>query len=203
MHNASNHATPSARRPVHTWVALAVLALGLVLFAVPAAVGYWLLPEQDAFDALERVLQEQAHALEEGSAQLQQRESVLETARVALDRDVQGRHDAQAARGGQQTTALQRTRSRARLRTQQSARNRHQARSRRHRGRHHLHHRHHRLRLSNHPLPGQRSVVGAVVAGVVRKAVGKVARQAADQQVRHQAEAALDRRARVPRYDSS
>jgi hypothetical protein len=41
----------------HCILALAVLALGLVLFAIPAAVGYWLLPEHDAFDALERALQ--------------------------------------------------------------------------------------------------------------------------------------------------
>ena len=115
-------------------------------------------------------------------------------------------HDAQAAQAGQQTIAPPRTRSRARLRTRQSVRNRHPARRRRHRGRHH---RHHRLRLSNHPLPVQRSVVGAVVAGVVRRAAGKVARQAADQtadrtaarQASHQADAALDRHARVPRYD--
>lgn len=98
-------------------------------------------------------------------------------------------HGAQAALGGQQTIALPRTRSRARLRMLQSVRNRHQARRRRHRGRHRG--RHHRLRLSNHPLPVQRSVVGAVVAGVVRRAAGKVARQAAGHQVRHQAEAHL------------
>ena len=57
-------------------------------------------------------------------------------------------------------------------------------------------------RQSNHPPPVQRSVdVVAVVARVVRRAAGKVARQAADHQTSHQAEAALDRRARVPRYD--
>ena len=65
-------------------------------------------------------------------------------------------------------------------------------------------------RQSNHLPPVQRSVdVVAVVAKVVRRAAGKVARQVADQtavpavdrQASHQAEAALDRRARVPRYD--
>ena len=57
-------------------------------------------------------------------------------------------------------------------------------------------------RQSNHPPPVQRSVaVVAVVARVVRRAADKVARQAADHQTSHQAEAAPDRRARVPRYD--
>jgi hypothetical protein len=47
-------------------------------------------------------------------------------------------------------------------------------------------------RQSNHPPPVQRSVdVVAVVARVVRRAAGKVARQAAGHQVRHQAEAHL------------
>ena len=149
-------------------------------------------------------------------------------------------HDAQAARGGQRTTVLQRTRSRARLRTQQSARNLRRGCRRRHLRRHrrprlpirstqpqrvqiHLRQQsrwilqHPSLepvrtlaRRNNHRRPVQRSVdVVAVVARVVRRAAGQAADQTADRtaapavdrQASHQAEAALDRHARVPRYD--
>lgn len=51
----------------HLTFGLAVFGLGAVLFGVPAAVGYWLLPEQDALQQLEHIL---AHPVVESTSDM-------------------------------------------------------------------------------------------------------------------------------------